>query len=168
MFGRGRIAWGILLTASVGMAGCGDKAKPVKVNGTVTLDGKPLPGATITFLPAGEGGRSASGLSGTDGSFDLTTYKPGDGALAGDYKITVQVLEGDKSNRGQDPMEMDPKAREGFFMRMSPGGRAKEDARQKNAKKTVPEVYMDLKRTPLKCTVPADGNVDLPLKTTAR
>jgi hypothetical protein len=168
MFGHGRTLWGLLLAASAGVAGCGGQGKPVKVNGVITLDGKPLPGATVTFLPAAEGGRSASGLTEANGSFNLTTFKPGDGALPGEYKITVQVLEGDKSNQSQDPTQMDDKARAAFFARMNPAGRAKEEMRRRKAPKVVPEVYSDLKRTPLKCTVPVDGKVEMDLKSTAR
>src|SRR5690242_6369672 len=64
MFGRGRIRWGILLALAAGLTGCGGGAgKPVKVNGLVTLDKKPLAGATILFLPAKESGKSANGLT---------------------------------------------------------------------------------------------------------
>jgi hypothetical protein len=167
MLGRGRLLWGLLLAASAGVAGC-SRGGPVKVNGTITLDGKPLPGATVTFLPSREGGRSASGLTEADGSFNLTTFKPGDGALPGEYKITVQVSESDKSTEGVNPGQMDDKARAAFFSRMNPGGRAKEEMKKRRAPKVVPEVYSDLKRTPLKCIVPVDGKVEMALKSTAR
>src|SRR5262245_12253374 len=72
--------------------GCSGGGKPIKVEGKVTLDGKPLPEALIQFLPEGEqGGPPANGLSGTDGTFRLTTFNSGDGALPGTYKVTVTV-----------------------------------------------------------------------------
>jgi hypothetical protein len=158
----------LLLVLLVGLSGCGGQGKPVKVEGVVTLDGKAFPGATVTFLPAAGSGKSASGLSEEDGSFRLTTFKPDDGALPGEYKIIVSFIEADKAIEKGDPMEMDDKSKMEFFSRMSPQGRAKEEARQKKARKPIPEVYGDVNKTPLKCTVPADGKVELPLRSTAR
>jgi hypothetical protein len=168
MSGRGNATWGLLLVLSLGLAGCGGPGKPVKVEGVVTLDGKPFSGATVTFVPAGGNGRTANGLSEVDGSFRLTTFKPDDGALPGEYKITVSYIEPDKSAEHGDPETMDNKAKMAMFTRMSPEGRAKEETRQKKAHKVVPEVYTDSGRTPLKCTVPVDGKVELALRSTAR
>src|SRR5712692_350445 len=77
----------VILTA----AGCGGD-KTVKVEGLVTLDGNPLPGATVSFMPVGEG-RAATGQTGADGSFRLGTFGTDDGALAGEYKVIVVVSE---------------------------------------------------------------------------
>jgi hypothetical protein len=140
----------------------------VKVEGVLTLDGKPFSGATVTFAPVEGSGRSASGLSEEDGSFRLTTFKPDDGALPGEYKITVSYIELDKSAAHGDPTTMDDKAKMAMFMRLSPDGRAKEKQREQKARKVVPEVYTDSSRTPLKCTVPVDGKVELSLRSTAR
>jgi hypothetical protein len=63
---------------------------------------------------------------------------------------------------------MDDKAKAAFFSRMNPMGRSKEEARQRSAKKVIPEVYSDMKRTPLKCPVPVDGKLELELRSTAR
>jgi len=70
-------------------AGCGGgKQKLAKVSGVVTLDGKPLDGAMVTFQPT-DGGRPATGVTGADGHFTLTTYTSGDGAQLGDHKVLV-------------------------------------------------------------------------------
>src|SRR5437867_12591753 len=79
----------LFLAAVVGLVGCGSPTKAVKVQGTVTLDGKPFPGATVTFTPVEATGKPASGRSESDGGFQLTTFKPDDGALPGDYKVVV-------------------------------------------------------------------------------
>jgi len=131
------------------------------------LDGKPFAGATITLMPVEGNGRSASGLSEQDGSFRLTTYRPDDGALPGEYKVTVTYIESDKTMERGDPREMDNKTKMAMFSRMSPEGKAKDAARQKKAPKVVPEIYTDLNRTPLKCTVPVDGKLELPLRSSA-
>jgi len=158
---------GLLLVLLVGLAGCGAQAKPVKVAGIVALDGKPFSGATVTFSPAEGSGKSASGRSEEDGSFQLTTFKPDDGAVPGEYKITVSFSETETTTGGGDPMKMGDKSRMEFFSRMSPEVRLKEEAKQKKARKPVPELYSDVSKTPLKCTVPADGKVELNLRSTA-
>jgi hypothetical protein len=168
MSGGSNAPWKFLLALSLGLAGCGGRGKAVKVEGVVTLDGKPFPGATVTFVPADGNGRSASGLSEEDGSFRLTTFKPDDGAVPGDYKIIVSFIEADKSTEKGDPMERDNKAKMAFFSRMSPQGRLKAEMSQQKARKPVPEVYTDMNRTPLKCTVPVEGKVELSLRSTAR
>jgi len=88
--------------------------------------------------------------------------------MPGEYKITVLLSEVDKSAEAGDPMQQDERSKMAFFSRMSPGARAREQLKKQRAPKVVPEVYSDLKRTPLKCTVPVDGKVELELKSTAR
>src|SRR5438046_2180107 len=68
-----------LLLAQAGCGGAG--GKPVKVEGVVTLDGKPLDRALVSFIPVAQGGHQANGQTGLDGTFHLTTYTSGDGAL---------------------------------------------------------------------------------------
>lgn len=64
--------------------------KPVhEVRGLAFLDGTPIPGALVVFNP-GKTGVRAEGKVAADSSFALTTYKSGDGAVAGDYVVTVQ------------------------------------------------------------------------------
>lgn len=69
-----------------------------KVTGTVTLRGKPLGGATIVFHPregTAAAQRAASGLTDAGGRFTLTTVKPGDGAVAGPFLVTVHKTSGE-------------------------------------------------------------------------
>jgi len=52
--------------------------------------------AVITFEPAG-GNMEIKGASGDiakDGTFELTTLEPGDGAMPGDYIVTVRIMKG--------------------------------------------------------------------------
>ena len=73
----------------VAFAGCGSKGPAiVPVSGTVTLDGNPVANAAVMFAPT-SGGRPAEGTTGTDGKFQLTTEKPADGAMEGEYEVTV-------------------------------------------------------------------------------
>lgn len=62
----------------------------VPVRGVVTLDGSPLGGATVLFQPvAGTPGRA---VTADDGSFELTTFDPGDGALLGRHRVAVMKV----------------------------------------------------------------------------
>jgi hypothetical protein len=151
------------------LVGCGD-AKPVKVQGAVTLDGKPLAGAMVTFLPFNEKqGRAAAGLTQADGSFRLTTGKIDDGALPGQYRVTVVMPNDDPANvSGGNPMEMDDKAKRAFFSKASPAGKA-EAAKHKTKKVSpIPAVYGEPLKTPLKETVPPDRPVKIELQSTVR
>jgi hypothetical protein len=86
--------------------GKGDKKDAVKLktvpsSGRVTLDGQPLAGATVTFHPA-DGKKTsprASGLTGDDGTFVLSTYGKADGAPIGEYVVTIAL---EKKGAGPD------------------------------------------------------------------
>jgi hypothetical protein len=99
--GRFVIRWSHALWLLLGIVGCGQSASHVPVTGTVKFSDGSVPKgdiATITFQPAGGGGgrgtKGADGTIGEDGSFSLSTLRPGDGALPGDYQVTVRVMEG--------------------------------------------------------------------------
>lgn len=78
------------------VAGCGGGSGTVPVRGTVTFKGKPVPSGTVTFIP--DSGQHATGEIGPDGSYTLTTYKAGDGAVPGSYKVVVVAVQ-DTSDR---------------------------------------------------------------------
>lgn len=75
----------------VAVTGCGSGG-PVPLRGTVTLDGRPLEGATVHFIAQDSGGRDALGTTDADGVFHLSTAVPGDGALPGTYKVVVHPV----------------------------------------------------------------------------
>jgi len=134
------------------VAGCGNR--PSKVTGTVTLDGTPVEGATVTFIPVDGKARSASGSTSADGTFELTTFKDKDGALPGDYKVTVSY---------RDPIEFDKPPATGLdAMKMGQKTQAKST---KKAKYTIPANYGDEKKTPLPTVaVPTSAPVPLEIK----
>jgi hypothetical protein len=83
------------LLAVLAVTGC-DEAKftLAPVHGTVTLDGQPLKQGKVMFAPIRSGsdleaGKPAFGLILPDGSFELSTYSQGDGAVVGDHWVTV-------------------------------------------------------------------------------
>src|SRR5262245_29088718 len=73
-----------------GMTGCGGRDRPVEVKGLLTLDCVPVENATVRFAPTeGRSTRPSSGITSSDGIFQLTTYSTNDGVLPGHYKVVV-------------------------------------------------------------------------------
>lgn len=142
------------------VTGCGARAdKPVPVRGTVTLDGKAVEAAAIQFIPADETARPAFGESQADGSYQITTREPGDGAMPGTYRVLI-VWEAipppmfrSSDEAGPSRLEMQ-KAVEQFQAKQKKMGQGP----------TIPAIYGDPGKTPLKVTVPApNGKADFPL-----
>ena len=79
----------LVAAALISAAGCG-KGGTVPLRGTVTLDGRPLQGATVHFIAQDPGGRDALGSTDADGVFRLSTSEPNDGAFPGSYKVIVR------------------------------------------------------------------------------
>ncbi|NCY17537.1 MAG: carboxypeptidase regulatory-like domain-containing protein [Actinobacteria bacterium] len=65
----------------------------VKVSGKVTMNGTPVPRATVSFQPTAPGGRAAVGITDDAGQYALTTFTAGDGAVAGDYGVAIVKME---------------------------------------------------------------------------
>jgi len=88
--------WAIL-GLILGIAGCSQEPRPTMapVNGTVTLNGKPLTKGMVHFIPdntKGSTGRMAVAHIQPDGRFDgAMCFKPKDGALVGFHKIVIDV-----------------------------------------------------------------------------
>jgi hypothetical protein len=76
-------------TLLVAFAGCGGGLAPVR--GKVTLpDGKPASGSQVVFESQQDGKQiSARGDVHEDGSYELSTFKPGDGVPLGKYRVQV-------------------------------------------------------------------------------
>jgi hypothetical protein len=156
------VAAGLLLIG----VGCG--IRPVPVEGLVTLDGRPLKDAAVTFTAEGNG-RVATAITGNDGSFHLTTFTTGDGALPGDYRVTIMVLP--PPGPEKDVVKGPTNEREFLQMglrqvRMSRYA-AQQAARRERLNKgpnAPKEVYRDLSKTPLKCRVPTTGQVTFALE----
>jgi hypothetical protein len=75
----------IVLMSAV-LSGCGGSM--VAVHGAVAHEGKPLPGGKVIFTPVSEG-QAAFGLIQEDGTFQLSTIRENDGAMAGQYRVSV-------------------------------------------------------------------------------
>ncbi|WP_422924401.1 hypothetical protein [Singulisphaera sp. PoT] len=90
----------VAILALVTLGGCGgrDNLPPMgQVSGKVTYKGKPLATGMVVFSPLmgseGQTGQLATGMLGKDGSYELSTFDDGDGAVLGEHLITVKAVE---------------------------------------------------------------------------
>jgi hypothetical protein len=72
-------------------AGCGGGGPRLgSVSGVVTLDGKPVPNAFVTFTPEGPG-RPSQAKTDTQGRYELQFSTSRDGALIGAHQVRVST-----------------------------------------------------------------------------
>jgi hypothetical protein len=82
-----------MMTASLTIGlivGCGESIEfpeTFPVSGKVTYKGEPVPKGTITFQP--DEGQAAVGEIQSDGTYKLSTFGEGDGALPGHHRVFV-------------------------------------------------------------------------------
>ena len=138
---------GLGLVLSLG--GCsGDPNMPKlgKVHGTVKYNGKLLDAGHIVFTPAtGKGGATgqvATGEINSDGTYDMTTFNTGDGAILGQHIVTVTVQKGEM-----------------------PKPDANSHIKYELPKNQAPSKYATADKSPLRCTVVETGTeFDIELK----
>ena len=123
------------------LSACGKKSvdgrpEMVPVAGTVLFNGQPSQGATVVFAPEGHQ-YAATAKTDLSGRFELMTFDPGDGAVPGDYKVTVSLC------------EVIPLA----------GGAIREEHH-------LPKRYLDFQTSGLTATVAAEGPNDVRLELT--
>lgn len=138
------------------------KLETQPVEGTLTLDGKPVEGATVTFVPVVEGqGASATGITDAGGRFTLTVVDttrgratPGGGTVPGDYFVGVM--------KTTFPQAASEEEEEG-------GGKTTGTEAPSEPKLThvVPQKYNDPRRSGLRVTVKEGKNV-IPIELSSR
>src|SRR5262249_33291218 len=138
-----------LLFSFGGCSGDPNMPKLGKVHGKVTYKGKPVDSGTVTFNPilgkGGETGQNATGEIESDGSYEMTTFSTGDGAILGQHIVAVVVREKGSENLGK------PKADGTIDYRMP--------------KIVTPSKYASVETSPLRCTVrEGDNPFDIDLK----
>ncbi len=97
----------LILVCFIGCFGSGEPLPELaKVTGTVTLDGKPLEGAIVSFTPleVAEKGRGKSSSGGTDaeGKFQLMYNTDTPGAIIGEHRVLVNKLDGNMEDAGPE------------------------------------------------------------------
>lgn len=84
-------------------AGCGPANNRVAVEGIVTLDGKPIKGVSLTFMPRGKG-RPGIGETDVNGRFRMKDVGIHDGLPPGDYDVLVMLAEWSKLKTVEIPI----------------------------------------------------------------
>ena len=109
------------------VAGCGGGSGfPVgQASGTVTCEGKAVPGAWVYFEPlAGEGsalvGKQGFAIADTNGKFAISTYGDQDGAVIGKHKVHVTAPKSEGGPAYKCPCEFDS-ATEPFLVEVKAG-----------------------------------------------
>lgn len=141
----------IVASACLLLVGCGDGPPDrnlVPVDGIVLLDGQPLEGAFIEFVPQGNTpGRGSIARTDSAGKYLLKTIDGVEGAAPGEYKVKVSkwvMPDGSPFEPNQDISAMDA-----------------------GAVRLVAEKFEDPETTPLTVTVPASGGSIDPLEVRA-
>ena len=130
----------LLLVSLMCLQGC-KKSTAIKtdlVTGVVTMNGSPLAGATVTFLPDGTG-NTAVGTTDASGKYTLQTMlgAADAGTTPGDYVVTISK----KENRPTGQQEWSESAGEMVDIM--------------SAHEQVPAKFTNKSSTPLKATVVA-------------
>jgi len=121
-----------------------DRPARTPVSGKVTHNGDPVEGATVVLSPTAQGGKPASGLTDASGMYTLRTFETDDGAIAGEYKVTVTKLKVSASSTvSEDDHNYDHEA-------------ADDEAGPEHL---LPEKYSSAASTDLTATIPAEGEV---------
>lgn len=131
--------------------GCAGNDQPMPVSGKVTVNGTPVANAGIVFHPKDGKGRPAMAETAEDGTYRLTTFKAGDGALKGEYQVTLVW---------EEPVHP--------YLALRDGAPQKEALRQeylawkekhKEQPSPIPPEYANAGSTPLAQKVPAPGGI---------
>lgn len=142
---------GFLVLGVVGL-GCGGP-KPVKVSGVITLNGEPVEGANVQFVPMDDSKRPATGFTDKTGKFELTSFENKDGALPGEYKVVVIY---------NPPVETEAGAKTEQVMRQVMDIQRKEA--KKKPKYVIPREVTSAATTSLRQKVPSSGPITIELK----
>ena len=87
---REYFVYGLVICLSVGAYGCSAEApgNVSQVEGVVTVDGKPIPNALVTFKPK-HSGKNSFGRTDTGGHYSLVYSSELSGAEIGEHDVTI-------------------------------------------------------------------------------
>lgn len=90
--------------AIASVAGCSKPVKLVNASGVVMIDGKPVEGILVQFLPQTRDGRrmpTSFATSAADGTFTLTTHDGKPGAVEGPHAVLLADTLEERPAQGQ-------------------------------------------------------------------
>lgn len=129
-------------------AGCGGRDGPavVPVSGRLTMNGEPLTGVRIRFFPdtAHTQGVTAFADTNEEGRFEITTQKPADGIVPGQYLVDVNM---------PSPVAPPP-----------PGTKAWDLSSKQVESSNIPEKYQDSKTSELSFNIEGGKSLEIDLK----
>lgn len=100
---RSIVCYMVVALLGLSLVGCSSKGElePVPVAGTISHNNQPLTHGSVAFIPTDRTkGRSARATISEGGTFELTTFDANDGALPGNYKVTVFCFDGTRDVPG--------------------------------------------------------------------
>ena len=98
----------LVVLSLMAIGGCGAKAiRVARVGGRVTLDGKPLPKASVTFVPMASKeipnpGPTAQGITDGEGRYQLSLDTTTPGAVVGKCRIYITTILSDPAVDDRD------------------------------------------------------------------
>ncbi len=100
------VAFSGLTAAMVGLVGCGNQPKFVRVTGVIRINGVPYDKAVISFQPKGtkenpNPGRGSSAFTDANGRFEMTCDEDREGAVVGKHLVRIMT-------RGNNVVGYDP------------------------------------------------------------
>jgi len=97
-----RMIVALVVLTLVGCGGSGFQVAPV--SGTVTLDGAPLPDASVVFQPIAVGtsdaGQGSVGKTDAAGKFTLMTIDKQPGAVVANHRVSISTYQADETAEG--------------------------------------------------------------------
>jgi len=111
-----RVCWALLALLVV-VGGCSKGSTSVgavPVTGLVLLDNEPVAGVTVSFSPDDpKKGMAAVGTTDSQGRFKLTTRVAGDGAVPGEYTVTISKSSAKATGTATVAASSDPRSSSG-------------------------------------------------------
>lgn len=158
----------VCLFACLFALGCGAKGPSVAtypISGKVTLNGKPLEGATVNFANKNPDGMSASGITDGEGRFKLTTYvTPNDlraGAVSGEYVAVISkpvaLMTQQNMGSAEAMRTMSDAERQQAMMKQWKMVMNEEKKTMNQPKSEVPEKYSNAKTSPFNNVTVVNG-----------
>jgi hypothetical protein len=137
------------------LAGCGGSTDVLvfPTSGIVNYEGKPMSGGgSISLVPtSSQAGKAAGGIINPDGTFVMSTYGDGDGAMAGTFRVMIAQTTTAEPDFGGDSD--------------APGAAAKAEGTSTVDKADIiPLIYADPINSPITVTIEAKDKNELKIE----